>query len=42
MSPSVRAPCSSDEMFFYREDGLYRYYNISANGWDSISSLSLG
>ena len=23
---------SADEMFFYREDGLYRYYNVSANG----------
>jgi secreted trypsin-like serine protease len=26
------SPDSNDEMFFYRDDGLYRYYNIKPNG----------
>lgn len=30
--PLCAEACSSEEMFFYREDGLYRYYNAQPDG----------
>ena len=39
-APTVN-PLAADEMFFYRDDGLFRYYDIGPDGWDSIAAVDL-